>query len=300
MALIRYVSLWVSCYATCPFTRLVRCREDATRSFLPVAILAQLVRQPYCLASSSDMTSHELELEVAALKKRKLELSAELRRKSDAIAKAAHSGQAQQQSLASLVLDVGVQSFAEPTTVVSIPPQLAAHKMKAKLLALFELSGHSAELVASWLLGHGRGVLGSDHCDPENVKLTVAGVEWLYIRTPDHELATALDSVSAKHLLQLGRYVVEHHLFQWLVKQNCEQGVAPKSYQLLTEAVTSVPFAMHAGAQAKLCDLFQQPRRVTWLWLASFRERWDVKEGMLTPGETLDPKLMEDKVAWLA
>jgi hypothetical protein len=239
-----------------------------------------------------------LELEIAALKKRKLELSAELRRDSGAAARADQTRKSMQQTLASLVLELGAQSFAEPARV-SIPPELAAHRMKTELLALFELSNHSSEVAVSWLFGRGRVAVGGDQRDPEEVELTVAGVEWLYIQTPEHELATAIDSVSGR-ILQLGRYVVEHHLFQWLVQQNCDRGVAPKSYQLLAEAVKSVPVSMHADAEAKLRDLFQDVRRATRKWVARFRERWDVKDGMLDAGETLEPKVMEEKAPWLA
>ena len=244
------------------------------------------------------MAARDLELELAALKKRKLQLSAELRRNRGAAAKTTQSRKSMQQTLASLVLELGAQSLAEHPNA-SIPSELATHKMKTELLALFELSGHSSEVVASWLFGHGRVAGGKGQRDPEEVELTKAGVEWLYIQTPDHELATAMDLASEK-ILQLGRYVVEHNLFQWLVQQNCDRGVAPKNYQLLAEAVKSVPVAMHAGAKAKLCNLFQDVRRATRKWIARFRERWDVKNGMLAAGETLEPKVMEDKAPWLA
>ena len=68
----------------------------------------------------------------------------------------------------------------------------------------------------------------------------------------------------------------------------------------MAEAVKSVPIAMHAGAEAKLRDLFQDVRRATRKWVARFRERWDVKDGMLDAGETLEPKVMEEKAPWLA
>ena len=270
---------------------------DASSVSLSVQFVAQLMRHSvaFCVFFAH-MSRRELELEVAALKKRKLELSSELNRHSRATAKVAKSRKSMQQTLVCLVSELGAQSLADSTKVAT-PPQLAGHKLKAELLALFELSGHSSEVVASWLFGHGLGTSGTGQCDPGEMEVAIAGVEWLYIQTPELELATATDSVSEK-LLQLGRYVVEHHLFQWLVRQNCDKGVAPKSYQLLAEAVRSVPRAMHAGARAKLTDLFQNPRRVTRKWIARFRKRWDVKDGMLAAGETLEPKVMEDKVTW--
>ena len=39
---------------------------------------------------------------------------------------------------------------------VVVPPALAMHKDKQTVLTLYDLSGHCADVVVSWLLGQGR------------------------------------------------------------------------------------------------------------------------------------------------
>jgi hypothetical protein len=234
--------------------------------------------------------------QLAELKKQKLQLTAEINKARKMQHNSTRSTLATKQCLASMVRELGTHSMAEPCEIV-VSPQLAGHKMKAHLLALFELTGHSTDAAASWLLGQGSSTLRRAYHDVDARSAAMAGVEWLYIFTPDEELESPVHSVP-HGIVGLGRWAVEYHLFHWLVKQNCEVGINPGSTQLLVEAMRSMPNALPSDAQEKLRDLFQEARRSTRKWIASFRERWDVKDGMLQPGETLEPQIMGDKAPW--
>jgi hypothetical protein len=244
------------------------------------------------------MTTHDLEIRLAALKKQKLELSAEIQQASRSRSKLAHSANYQKETLANLILELGSTPMAEASEIV-VPPQLADHKMKAHVLALYELSGYSTDAVTSWLLGHGKWDRGGHRHSPGARSSTSAGVEWLYIRTPQQELDAALDSIPNDRA-GLGRHVVEHRLFHWLVKQNCDVGINPQTSQFLAEAVRCVPSALPSFDQERLRTFFEVRTRKTQRWLASFRIRWDVKDGMLVPGEMLEPIVMAEKVSWAA
>ena len=257
--------------------------------FAVVALTTQTL-----LALSFDcelMTLRDLESQRAALKLKKLELSAQIKQAGRSRGNASQS----QSTLADLVLHLGSSPMAEATEIV-VPPQLAGHKMKAHVLALYELSGYSTDAVASWLLGQGKGRRGGHRYDPEARDRMRTGVEWLYIRTPLQELEAPLISNSTDIGL-LGRYVVEYQLFHWLLKQNCDVGINPQTPQFLAEALRCMPSALPSAEKEKLRQLFEVSTRKTRKWITSFRTRWDIKDGMLVPGEVLEPVVMQEKVS---
>ena len=257
--------------------------------FAVVALTTQTL-----LALSFDcelMTLRDLESQRAALKLKKLELSAQIKQAGRSQGNASQS----RSTLADLVLHLGSSPMAEATEIV-VPPQLAGHKMTAHVLALYELSGYSTDAVASWLLGQGKGRRGGHRYDPETRDRMRTGVEWLYIRTPLQELEAPLTSISTDIGL-LGRYVVEYQLFHWLVKQNCDVGINPQTPQFLAEALRCMPSALPSAEKEKLRQLFEVSTRKTRKWITSFRTRWDIKDGMLVPGEVLEPVVMQEKVS---
>jgi len=75
----------------------------------------------------------------------------------------------------------------------TLAPHLATHKDVPTLLALMELSEHCADVVSSWVLGQGRSKLGEpqDYKDDAARQLVAAGVEWLYIHSPQAGLITS-------------------------------------------------------------------------------------------------------------
>ena len=120
-----------------------------------------------------------MEGQLSALKKRQLEIKKELKQMSRKRAKLNAKGSC---DLASLLQELGSASLAGCTDL-RIDPRLAKHKDRLTLLALFQLSDHCADTVASWVLRHGLGPgkLCSRYVDidPEVQRSTVAGVEWL-------------------------------------------------------------------------------------------------------------------------
>ena len=261
-------------------------RTGATQTLLTVSFVCE------------PMATHDLENELAALKKHKRELSAKIKDAQHSRRKMIRRVQCQRETLANLVLELGSTPMAEASEI-EVSPQLASHRMKAHVLALYELSGYSTDAVTSWLLAQGMVGRGGHRYEPEARRSMSAGVEWLYIRTPQQELEAALDSISHDRAA-LGRYVVEHRLFHWLVKQNCDVGINPQTPQFLAEALRSVPSALPSLEKERLCNFFEVSTRQTRKWITSFRMRWDVKDGMLVPGETLEPEVMTKKVPWAA
>jgi hypothetical protein len=244
------------------------------------------------------MATSDQKAELLALKKRQREISAAIKQSS---CKHAKHTKKRQLDLASLVHELGTASLGGSSDL-RIPPDLAGHKDKMTLLVLFELSGHCADTVASWLLGHGfgRGRLCHDfvHMDPEARCTSVAGIEWLYIQSPVELVAASVDSAPFEEVYRLGRYAVEYHLFNWIVKQNCDHGVAPQNRQLFVEASKCVPLGMPGCVRERLCSFFLGDTRSLRRWAKEFRQRWGVKPGRMVPGETLEPEVLQNKVPW--
>jgi len=113
---------------------------------------------------------------------------------------------------------------------------------------------------------------------------------------PQETLCSILESLR-NQLYGLGRYVVEYKLFHWLVAQNCDKGLEPRSRQLLAEAVRALPADMPAEERDELRTFFSENTRAVRHWVTSFSKRWDVKPGNLGAGEVLEPTELQDKVA---
>ena len=243
------------------------------------------------------MATAGLESEAEELNKRKRELDTAIREERKLARRASLSAARAAKSLPSLVRELGADATAGPADV-AISPALEAHADKHALLKLYDLSGHRAEVAASWLLGQGRSKSEQVECDTVARQQAAAGVEWLYVKSPEDLLATLLDS-APRQTYSLGRYVVEHQLFHWLVDQNCVKGTAPSHKQLREQATKFVPSTMPASEQTKMISFFFENSRATRHWIVSFRQRWGVKPGALVAGETLDPDELRNKVSWI-
>jgi hypothetical protein len=243
------------------------------------------------------MATADLEARLRELNKRKLEVDAAIKEQEKVAKRASKSARKTARSLPSLLCEFGATTLTEASSEVIIPPELAAHKDKQVLLAIFCLSGHCVDAAVSWLLGQGRSKSELVQCDAAVRERAAAGIEWLYIDSSPELLTFVFDSLP-EQIYGLGRYVVEHRLFQWLVDQNCLKGAAPKYKQFLHQAVKSLPDAMPAVGKAKLLDFFLRNNRATRHWIVSFRQRWWVKPGMLGAGETFDPDVLQRRVPW--
>ena len=243
------------------------------------------------------MATADLEARLCELNKRKLEVDAAIKGQRKLAKRASNNARKTARSLSSLVCEFGATTLSEGSSEVIVPPTLAAHKDKQTLLALFCLSGHCADVAVSWLLGQGRSKSELVQCDAVARERAAAGIEWLYIDSSPELLASLFDSLP-EQIYGLGRYVVEHRLFQWLIDQNCRKGAAPKYKQFLDQAAKSVSDAMPAAGKAKLLDFFLRNNRATRHWIVSFRQRWGVKPGMLVAGETFDPYVLQRRVPW--
>lgn len=231
-----------------------------------------------------------IEAELGQLKKRKLELTREIQREKD---KKAKKGK----SLATLLCELGADPMVDQPGFV-LAAELLRHKDKNMLLAVFELSSHCSDTAVSWALGQGRSKSTLDQSSAETRQSAAAGVEWLYILSPQDLLDSLFETVHDK-IYELGLYIVEYHLFHWLVAQNCSKGITPKARQVLAEAARSVPTTMPLADQDKLRKSFLDDTRLVRKWIESFRQRWGVKPGTLPAGDLLEPSVLKEKVAWI-
>ena len=230
-----------------------------------------------------------MEAQHAQLRKRKLELTKELQREK----KKTNTGK----PIASLLQELGADLTVDQPGFV-LAADLLQHKDKNLLLAIFELSAHCSDTAAAWALKQGMSKSNTEQSSAETRQFVAAGVEWLYILSPQDLVDSLFETVQDK-MCDLGRYVVEYRLFHWLVVQNCSKGITPKARQVLAEAARSVPSAMPLEDQDKLRTSFLEDTRLVRKWLESFRQRWDVKTGTLPAGDLLDPSVLKEKVAWM-
>ena len=104
---------------------------------------------------------------------------------------------------------------------------LLQHKDKNLLLAIFQLSAHCSDTAAAWALKQGMSKSNTEQSSAETRQFVAAGVEWLYILSPQDLVDSLFETVKDK-MCDLGRYVVEYRLFHWLVVQNCSKGIHQK------------------------------------------------------------------------
>ena len=112
------------------------------------------------------------------------------------------------------------------------------------VLTMFQMCGHVTRVPADFLHGHGRRkirVHGS--CTMQDTEEAVQG---LYMQTTAAELADLMvvsqENQSSRFLhVHAARYVLEHRLFEWLLHQNCERGVAPSPRALLEQVPNMLP-----------------------------------------------------------
>ena len=138
----------------------------------------------------------------------------------------------------------------------------------------------------------------------------VAWVETACIETPDDALRDLLDEPAAscapkaagrkrKNLMQAGRYVLEHAIFQWTVKQNLVHGVAPSRDLLVTHALSIIPESLPHFVRVKLSNPLMSAARTQRKWLRSFRLRWGARVGGLPERKHLPQELIHSKVSSL-
>ena len=249
------------------------------------------------------MTSHSEEAilqEIAETQKRQRDLSTAIKSKAK-LQKVECEGvsalKPQVDTVAELLQKFGATSDA--CSEIGFPDQLAQHA--PTLLLILELS--SSDVVVSYALGQGRthreDMSAGQLWDVDLRSGVAAGIEWLYILAPEEVTASLLEQ-DEKLMYRLGRYVVEHQLFHWTIKQNCESGVSPKNRQLKTQAARSIPTTLPAKIQTQLRNFFLNDDRTSRYWVHSFCKRWKVKpRSRLQAGENMDSKLVETKVSWL-
>ena len=104
-----------------------------------------------------------------------------------------------------------------------------------------------------------------------------------------------------RRILLVVRHVMEYDLFHWLVKQHCEQAVAPDAALMLSAAVKFLPDDAPDWARARWKNMLENADKSAFKWLSSFRRRWHAKPGKVIPLEPPIPmEAAREKVSCLS
>ena len=237
----------------------------------------------------------ELEAQLQGLKKRQADSSAEFQKASKRLRRRGNGGECVREAhVAQLLHQAGVAQEA---------PKLA-RSVVVQLLVLMELCGSCTDVVVGYVLGQGRPSRCRKHrlesWATEVRRMITGGLELLYLGVPFAMLAAVFDGPETE-ITSLCRYIIEYHLWHWLLDLNCRKGVKPDSSQLLAKACTLIPALAPASVSESLLSCFQNANnggRARRKWIASFRQRWGVKPGLLAVGVDLEPGELHDKVTF--
>lgn len=165
-------------------------------------------------------------------------------------------------------------------------------------MMVFVLAGHDAALAADFLRGRGRGPDMTFRDAAPDVGDIEADIEWAYIHAKLEYLLALFDAPAnsaASKVEKAARYVVEHKLFQYTVRQNCEVGVAPGRAQLVGQALALVPQGVPPEIAAKIRYAYSGGPHSERKWLAKWRRRWRARKGKLQVRERLATALIKKK-----
>ena len=238
----------------------------------------------------------DLEAQLQAMKKRKAELSAEIRKAAKRVRREQGCDSAKEAHVAQQLHQAGEKQ---------VGPKIAKGTT-SQLLVLMTLAGSCVDAVVSFVLGSGR----PERCRTHKLEVwstdvrrfIADGLNMWYLSLDFSVVLHALDGPQ-NQVANLCRYVVEYYLWMWLLELNCRKGVKPGSTQLLAKAVSFIPSQAPAAVAEYLQSFFQNAAdggRSRRRWIASFRQRWKVKPGLLKVGEDLQPAELLNKAALLS
>ena len=91
------------------------------------------------------------------------------------------------------------------------------------------------------------------------------------------------------------RFIIEHRLFQWLKRQNCEQGVAPSRLQLVRHALSTLPQEPPLSVVDAVAKPLRGSARRQRKWLQNFRRKWGARLGKLRVATTMSQAELQEK-----
>ena len=234
---------------------------------------------------------HELEAQLASLKRKQADLKAEARRE-----RKRQKKKDEDHHVAQVLHSAGLSQ---------VVPNLAKWMPAiCDLFLLFELSGFCNDVVVSYALGMGRPDRFQTHgyedkWEPGLRSRISSGFDIIFETFDEPFLTDNLANCHPKHLLQLCKYIVEYKLFLWMVGLNCDKGIYPPIALLLVQAVKCIPDLAPQHIREQLKAYFSSMGSTTYQWAASFTERWGTKLGVQQAGEDVEPELLRTKAAWL-
>ena len=120
-------------------------------------------------------------------------------------------------------------------------------------------------------------------------------VEDTYMRRPTHVVELMNDDCLARYSLKKMasscRFITELRLYNWLVAQNCDHGVAPCRLQMVRCLPAAVPSQVRERVRRPLlgCDRLQHK------WLQRFRLSWGAKLGKPDVQHTTPQHAVQEK-----
>ena len=117
-------------------------------------------------------------------------------------------------------------------------------------------------------------------------------VERVYLKTPTCQIVKLMNDsclADSRHaeLKAACRFIIEHRLFQWLKRQNCEQGVAPSRLQLVRHALSTLPQEPPLSVVDAVAKPLRGSARRQRKWLQNFRRKWGARLGKLRVATTM-------------
>ena len=171
-------------------------------------------------------------------------------------------------------------------------------------LLLFVLAEFDFDVVLAYATGQGRAsrflLPAAQRESQEFRERIIQGVRDSFDEVPfEHVHNMFTDAAyygSIDRLLAAARYVAEFRLFWWLVKQNCEKGIAPKNWQLQKAISGFIPVRAPSAIRDKLITLATAGSKSADKWMARFRCAWGASHGKLEAGCNVTVQEMRDKV----
>ena len=155
------------------------------------------------------------------------------------------------------------------------------------LLMILVLAQQRMEVAVAYAMGQGRSprfqIVGAEAAlahQRENIDKQV--YDAFQPASDDHILDMFSDPRyygNQRRILLATRYVMEFGLYQWLLGQNCDVGVAPVAALMFATALRFIPLGAPDNAQSHLRNMLQDGSAAAHAWLSSFRQRWHAAAG---------------------
>ena len=161
------------------------------------------------------------------------------------------------------------------------------------VLMVYIFSGHDLNVAAEYLAQ-------KQLFPGSQIEERLRAVERVYLKTPTCQIVKLMNDsclADSRHaeLKAACRFIIEHRLFQWLKRQNCEQGVAPSRLQLVRHALSTLPQEPPLSVVDAVAKPLRGSARRQRKWLQNFRRKWGARLGKLRVATTMSQAELQEK-----